>query len=117
MLIVLQRVYQKYLDDLQSRNAFQSSKYIQAFEKKWAFPTFQLPEIAELRDKLGMNDQSTHKRPKPKTIQTVKSTAPWMLVSEASEQSHLTVKMIRASGLELRPFGNADYVRPKDLNH
>ncbi len=88
-----------------------------ASKKIWAIPTFAIPEVDELRDKLGMNDQTTHKRPKPKTIQTVQSTAPWMLVSEASLQSHLTSKMIRSSGLELRPFGNADYVRPKDLNY
>lgn len=56
------------------------------------------------------------KRPKPPTIKTVDEIAPWILVAKASAETGLTELLIRKSGVRLRRFGNADYVRPRELN-
>lgn len=39
-----------------------------------------------------------------------------MLISKASEKSGLTELLIRQSGVTRRKFGNADYIRPAELN-
>jgi len=55
-------------------------------------------------------------RPKPAVINTISESAPWVLVSKASSESGLTENLIRNTGITLRPFGNADYIRPTALN-
>ncbi len=64
-----------------------------------------------------MLEQTTLKRPKSPSIQPIKESAPWVLVSMAAAESGLTELLIRKSGVKLRKFGNADYVRPTDLNN
>ncbi len=39
-----------------------------------------------------------------------------MLISKAANDSGLTELLIRKSGITLRKFGNADYIRPTELN-
>lgn len=56
-------------------------------------------------------------RPKSPTICTIPVDAPWVLLSKAAEQSGLTERLIRRENLPMRRFGNADYVRPHDLNN
>ena len=63
-----------------------------------------------------MLHQTARKRPKSPTIKTIEESAPWVLISQAAQESGLTDLLIRKSGITLRPFGNADYVRPTDLN-
>jgi len=63
-----------------------------------------------------MKTTSTRKRPKSPFIQLVKESTPWILVSEAAEESGLTEFLIRKSKVMVRKFGNADYVRPDELN-
>ena len=63
-----------------------------------------------------MLHQTARKRPKPPSIRLIEESAPWVLISQAAKDSGLTDLLIRNSGIYLRKFGNADYVRPKDLN-
>lgn len=63
-----------------------------------------------------MDNKTKTTRPKPLTIHTIAESAPWVLVSHAAEESRLTELLIRKSGVALRKFGNADYVRPTELN-
>jgi hypothetical protein len=65
---------------------------------------------------LEMRDQSARKRPKSPTIRLIEASAPWVLISKAALDSGLTELLIRNAGLGLRKFGNADYVRPTELN-
>lgn len=65
---------------------------------------------------LKMLDQNTRKRPKSPSISLIELSAPWVLISVAAQQSGLTELLIRKSNVTLRKFGNADYVRPTDLN-
>lgn len=55
-------------------------------------------------------------RPKAPVIQPIQTGAPWVLLSKAATDSGLSERLIRAEGLPLRRFGNADYIRPVDLN-
>ncbi len=55
-------------------------------------------------------------RPKPPAIKPIKEDAPWVLISLAAAESGLTELLIRKSGVTLRKFGTADYVRPVELN-
>ena len=63
-----------------------------------------------------MKPQITRKRPKSHSIQTIMESAPWVLVSKAAEESGLTELQIRQAKFEMKKFGNADFVRPADLN-
>lgn len=63
-----------------------------------------------------MKTTITRKRPKSTSIKTIEESAPWVLISQAAKESGLTALIIRNSGITLRPFGNADYIRPGDLN-
>lgn len=63
-----------------------------------------------------MKTTITRKRPRSTSIKIIEECAPWVLISHAAKESGLTSPLIRNSGIELRPFGNADYVRPADLN-
>lgn len=65
---------------------------------------------------IRVKNQDIRKRPKSLYIELIQEIAPWVLVSQAAEESGLTELQIRKSGITLRPFGNADYVRPVDLN-
>lgn len=60
---------------------------------------------------------STNSRPKAPFIRPVPDDAPWILLSRAAQASGLSELIIRKEGLPLRRFGNAHYVRPKDLNN
>ncbi len=66
---------------------------------------------------LKMRAQTARKRPKSPSIRLIEESAPWVLISKAAKDSGLTDLLIRDSGLTLRPFGNAHYVRPTDLNN
>ena len=55
-------------------------------------------------------------RPKSPTIETIPASAPWVLVSRAAKESGLTDLLIRKSGVPIRTFGNANYVRSDQLN-
>ena len=63
-----------------------------------------------------MKPQITRKRPKSHSIQTIAESAPWVLLSKAAEESGLTELQIRQAKFEMKKFGNADFVRPTDLN-
>lgn len=63
-----------------------------------------------------MKTTSTRKRPKSLYIELIQEIAPWVLISQAAEESGLTELQIRNSGITLRKFGNADYVKPEELN-
>ena len=63
-----------------------------------------------------MLEETTLKRPKSPSIQPIKESAPWVLISKAAAESGLTDLLIRKSGVKLRKFGTADYVRPTELN-
>lgn len=63
-----------------------------------------------------MKTSTPKKRPKSPTIKTIEESAPWVLISQAAEESGLTELLIRNAGITLRKFGNADYIRPPDLN-
>lgn len=65
---------------------------------------------------LKMHAQTARKRPKSPSIRLIEESAPWVLISKAAEDSGLTELLIRNSGIKLRKFGNADYIRPADLN-
>lgn len=54
-------------------------------------------------------------RPRAVTIRTLQENAPWIIVSRAVKESGLPESEIR-NLFPLRRFGNADYVRPSDLN-
>jgi hypothetical protein len=56
-------------------------------------------------------------RPKSPIIQTIHVEAPWVLLSKAASDSGLSEKLIRRENLPMRRFGNADYIRPQDLNN
>lgn len=56
------------------------------------------------------------KRPKSPAIRPIDESAPWVLISKAAEESGLSEILIRKSAIGLRKFGNADYLRPGDLN-
>lgn len=64
------------------------------------------------RDKVFV--KTTRKR--QSSIRPVEEIAPWLLISQAAKESGLTGLLIRNSGITRRPFGNADYIRPADLN-
>ena len=64
-----------------------------------------------------MLHQTARKRPKSTSIKPIEESAPWVLISKAAGESGLTELLIRKSGVTLRKFGNADYVRPTDLNN
>jgi len=66
--------------------------------------------------KLVMKTTPKRKRPKAPSIQTIDETNAWVLISKAADESRLTELQIRKSGITLRKFGNADYIRPLDLN-
>jgi len=63
-----------------------------------------------------MKTTSTRKRPKSPYIDLIQEIAPWVLISKAAEESGLTELQIRNFGGTLRKFGNADYIKPKELN-
>lgn len=63
---------------------------------------------------IASNQKKT--RPKSAEIKTVPESAPWILIAQAAGESGLTIHLIRQAGLQLRRFGNADYVAPKTLN-
>ena len=63
-----------------------------------------------------MKTTTPRKRPKSPTIKTIEESAPWVLISRAAKESGLTDLLIRSSGITLRKFGIADYVRPLELN-
>jgi hypothetical protein len=65
---------------------------------------------------IRVKKQIPRRRPKSPYIKLIQEIAPWVLISEAAKESGLTEQQIRKSGITLRPFGNADYVRPLDLN-
>jgi hypothetical protein len=49
-------------------------------------------------------------------IRTIESSAPWVLLSKAAEHCGLNIRQLRKLTLQIRRFGNADYVRPSELN-
>lgn len=49
-------------------------------------------------------------------IQFAEECAPLVLLSKASLETGLTERQIRDSGIKLRRFGTADYIRPTELN-
>lgn len=55
-------------------------------------------------------------RPKSPAICLIPEEAPWVLLSKAASSSGLTERLIRREKLPMRRFGNADYIRPQDLN-
>jgi len=63
-----------------------------------------------------MKSTSTRKRPKSPYIELIQEIAPWVLISKAAEESGLTELQIRNFGGTLRKFGNADYIKPEELN-
>jgi len=63
-----------------------------------------------------MKNTSKRKRPKSPSIRLIEESAPWVRISIAAKESGLTVLLIRKTGITLRQFGNADYIRPLDLN-
>jgi hypothetical protein len=63
-----------------------------------------------------MKTTSPRKRPKSPSIRLIEESAPWVLISAAAEASGLTELQIRKSGIALRKFGNADYIKPDELN-
>lgn len=69
-----------------------------------------------MRDKVGVKTTTPKKRPKSPTIKTIEESAPWVLISKAAKESGLSDLLIRDSGIKRRPFGNADYIRPGELN-
>lgn len=65
---------------------------------------------------LKMHAQTARKRPKSPSIRLIEESAPWVLISKAAKDSGLTELLIRNSGITLRKFGTADYIKPGDLN-
>jgi len=63
-----------------------------------------------------MKTTSPRKRPKSPSIRLIEESAPWVLISKAVEESGLTEQQIRNSGIKLRKFGTADYIKPGKLN-
>lgn len=63
-----------------------------------------------------MKTTSPRKRPKSPYIKLIQEIAPWVLISQAADESGLTELLIRNSGIKLKKFGNADYIRPTELN-
>ncbi len=63
-----------------------------------------------------MKTTTPKKRPKPLEIRPIEEAAPWVLISKAADDSGLTELIIRNAAIKLRKFGNADYLRPQDLN-
>lgn len=63
-----------------------------------------------------MKPQIIRKRPKSPSIQNITESAPWVLLSKAAEESGLTELQIRQAKFETKKFGNADFVRPTDVN-
>jgi hypothetical protein len=65
---------------------------------------------------MEMLHQTARKRPKSTSIRLIEECAPWVLISKAAKDSGLTELLIRNSGIKLRKFGTADYIKPGDLN-
>ena len=63
-----------------------------------------------------MPEENAPKRPKSPSIQPINESAPWVLISVAAAESGLTDLLVRKSGVKLRKFGTADYLRPIELN-
>jgi len=55
-------------------------------------------------------------RPKPEYINTISESAPWVLLSKASQDTGLTELLIRKAQIPMRRFGTADYIKPGVLN-
>jgi len=63
------------------------------------------------------NQSSQYKsRSKSFEIRTINSDAPWVNLKKASAESGLNIKHLRKLALQRRRFGNADYIKPAELN-